>query len=180
MSSHEASPIFYDPSDWQLAKTAHSYMDLAAHQLNQASFHEESDGLPVRQLIVLPGVAGKNIASALLGTLVNRHTFQLFQARFLRSPYHLISAFKAAISVVHLCLVPPSFLPTVSPLGLDDLDPTTPAEVGVRFVSQCDGRGKERVGTMKLTLSKVQEKQSDELLKHCERLFTAFCEAEGA
>jgi 3-keto steroid reductase len=32
---------------------------------------------------------------------------------------------------------------------------------------------------MKLALSKEQEKQSDELLKRCERLFTTFCEAEG-
>jgi 3-keto steroid reductase len=75
MSSHEANPMFYDPSDWQLTKTAHSYecskfqIDLIAHQLDQASLREESDGLPVRHLTVLPGVAGTNIASALLGAL---------------------------------------------------------------------------------------------------------------
>jgi 3-keto steroid reductase len=80
---------------------------------------------------------------------------------------------------VHLCLVPLAFLPTVSSPEIDSLDPSTPAEVGVRYVSQCDRWGKERVGTMKLALSKEQEKQSDELLKHCECLFTAFCEAEG-
>jgi 3-keto steroid reductase len=32
---------------------------------------------------------------------------------------------------------------------------------------------------MKLTRTKEQEKQSEELLKNCERLFTAFCEADG-
>jgi hypothetical protein len=80
---------------------------------------------------------------------------------------------------VHLCLVLLAFLPTVSSPELDGLGPTTPAEAGVRYVSQCDQWGKERVGTMKLTLSKEQEKQIDELLKHYERLFTAFCEAEG-
>ena len=75
MSSHEANPIFYDPSDWQLTNTEHSYesskfqMDLIAHLLDQASFQEESDGLPVRHLTVLPGVAGTNIANVLLGTL---------------------------------------------------------------------------------------------------------------
>ncbi|KAJ8587649.1 hypothetical protein M405DRAFT_821239 [Rhizopogon salebrosus TDB-379] len=186
MSSHEANPIFYDPSDWQLTKTAHSYesskfqMDLIAHQLNQASLREESDELPVRHLTVLPGVAGTNIANVLLGTLSSIGMLLAFYiARFLGSPYHLISAFKAAISAVHLCLVPLAFLPTVSSPELDGLDPSTPAEVGVRYVSQCDRWGKERVGTMKLTLSKEQEKQSDELLKRCERLFTAFCEAEG-
>ncbi|KAJ8592445.1 NAD(P)-binding protein [Rhizopogon salebrosus TDB-379] len=155
MSSHEANPMFYDPSDWQLTKTAHSYE-------------------------ILPGVAGTNIASALLGTLSSIGMFLAFYiARFLGSPYHLISAFKAAISAVHLCLVPLSFLPIVNSPKLDGLDPATPAEVGVRYVSQCDRWGKERVGTMKLTLSKEQEKQSDELVKRCERLFTAFCEAEG-
>jgi hypothetical protein len=67
--------MFYDPSDWQLTKTAHSYesskfqMDLIAHQLDQASFREESDELPVRHLTVLPGVAGTNIANTLLGML---------------------------------------------------------------------------------------------------------------
>jgi 3-keto steroid reductase len=75
MTSHEANPMFYDPSDWQLTKTAHSYesskfqMDLIVYQLDQASFREESDGLPVRHLTVLPGVAGTSIADALLGTL---------------------------------------------------------------------------------------------------------------
>ncbi|KAJ8587674.1 NAD(P)-binding protein [Rhizopogon salebrosus TDB-379] len=169
-----------------LTKTAHSYesskfqMDLIAHQLDQASLREESDKLPVRHPTVLPGVAGTNIAGAVLCTLSSIGMFLAFYiARFLGSPYHLISAFKAAISAVHLCLVLLAFLPTVSSPELDGLDPTTPAEVGVRYVSQCDRWGKERVGTMGLTLSKEQEKQSDELLKHCERLFTAFCEAEG-
>jgi 3-keto steroid reductase len=77
---------------------------------------------------------------------------------------------------VHLCLVSLSLLPIVSSPKLDGLDPTTPADVGVRCVSQCDRWGKERVGMMKLALSKDQENQSDEFLKHCERLFT---EAEG-
>lgn len=77
MSSHEATPIFYDPSDWQLIKSEHSYesskfqVDSVAHQLDQASLREGSDGLPVRHLIVLPGVAGTNITSALLGTLTS-------------------------------------------------------------------------------------------------------------
>lgn len=44
-------------------------MDLVANHLDQASLREGSDELPVRHLIVLPGVAGTNIANALLGTL---------------------------------------------------------------------------------------------------------------
>ncbi|KAG1847544.1 NAD(P)-binding protein [Suillus subalutaceus] len=185
MSSHESSPIYYDPTDWQLVKSAHSYesskfqIDLIAHQLDQASL-QGSDKLPTRHLTVLPGVAGTNIANALLGTFSSMCMFLSFYlARFLGSPYHLISAFKAAISAVHLSLVPLAFLPTVSSTELDDSDPTATVEVGFRYVSECDRWGKERVGTMKLMRSKEHNKQCDDLLDHCERLFTAFCEAEG-
>ncbi|KAG1863715.1 NAD(P)-binding protein [Suillus subluteus] len=185
MSSHESSPIYYDPTDWQLVKSAHSYesskfqMDLIAHQLDQASL-QGSDKLPTRHLTVLPGVVGTNIANALLGTFSSMCMFLSFYlARFLGSPYHLISAFKAAISAVHLCLVPLAFLPTVSSTELDDSDPTATVEVGFRYVSECDRWGKERVGAMKLTRSKEHNNQCDDLLDHCERLFTAFCEAEG-
>ena len=80
---------------------------------------------------------------------------------------------------MHLCLVPLAFLPTVSSAELDESDPTAPVEVGIRYISECDRWGRERVGTMKLAHSKEQEKQSDDLLENCERLFTAFCEAEG-
>ncbi|KAG1739846.1 NAD(P)-binding protein [Suillus paluster] len=185
MTSHESSPTFYDPADWQLIKSAHSYesskfqMDLIAHQLDQVSL-QTSNELPTRHLIVLPGVAGTNIASALLGTFSSMCMFLSFYlARFLGSPYHLISAFKASISAVHLCLVPLAFLPTVSSAELDDSDPTAPVEVGIRYVSECDRWGRERVGTMKLTRSQEQKKQCDDLLDNCDRLFTAFCEAEG-
>ncbi|KAG0698853.1 NAD(P)-binding protein [Suillus ampliporus] len=185
MSSHESSPIFYDPADWQFVTSAHSYesskfqVDLIAHQLDQASL-QGSDGLSTRHLIVLPGVVGTNIASALLGTFTSICMILAFYlARFLGSPYHLISAFKASISAVHLCLVPLASLPAVSSAELDDSDPTATVEVGTRYVSECDRWGKERVGTMKLTRSKEHEKQCEDLLGHCERLFKAFCEAEG-
>ena len=84
MSSHEANPTFYDPVDWQLTKTAHSYesskfqVDLIAHQLDQISLREGSAELPIRHLIVLPGVAGTNITSALLGTLATIGMFLSF------------------------------------------------------------------------------------------------------
>ncbi|KAG2119161.1 NAD(P)-binding protein [Suillus discolor] len=185
MSSHESNPIYYDPTDWQLVKTAHSYesskfqMDLIAHRLDQVSL-QDSDTLPTRHMIVLPGVAGTNIASALLDTFSSLCMFFAFYlARFLGSPYHLITGFKAAISAVHLCLVPLACLPTVSLTEFDDSNPTATVEVGFRYVSECDRWGKERVGTMKLTRSKEHNNQCDDLLEHCDRLFTAFCEAEG-
>lgn len=185
MSSHESSPIYYDPTDWQLIKSAHSYesskfqMDLIAYQLDQASL-QDSGRLPTRHLIVLPGVAGTNIANVLLGAFTSTCMFLAFYlARFLGSPYHPITAFKAAISAVHLCLVPLAFLPTINSTALDDSDPTAPVEVGFRYVSECGRWGKERVGTMKLMLSKEHKNQCDDLLDHSNRLFTAFCEAEG-
>jgi 3-keto steroid reductase len=52
--------------------------DLIAHQLDKASLCEESDGLPVRHLTVLPGVAGTNIANGLLGTLSSIGMFLAF------------------------------------------------------------------------------------------------------
>jgi 3-keto steroid reductase len=80
---------------------------------------------------------------------------------------------------VHLCLVPLVFLPTIKSTASDDSDPKAPVEVGFRYVSECDRWGKERVGTMKLVRSKEHKNQCDDLLDHCNRLFTAFCEAEG-
>lgn len=83
MSSHESSPIYYDPKDWQLIKSAHSYesskfqMDLIAYQLDQNSL-QDSGRLPTRHLIVLPGVAGTNIASVLLGTFTSTCMFLAF------------------------------------------------------------------------------------------------------
>jgi 3-keto steroid reductase len=52
-------------------------MDLIAHQLDQVSL-QDSGRLPTRHLIVLPGVAGTNIANALLGTFSSMGMFLAF------------------------------------------------------------------------------------------------------
>ncbi|KAH7930053.1 NAD(P)-binding protein [Leucogyrophana mollusca] len=188
MSSHEANPQFYNPNDWQLLQSEHSYecskyqMDMISLQLDRRALQSQTVAAPViRHITVLPGVAGTNIASALLGRLSALGMYMSFYiARWMGSPFHLISAFKASISAVHLCLVPIMFLPVASVVAtLGTTDPTTRGEVGVRYVSQSDRLGRERVGMMKVMQSKAEESQTEELLKNCERLLETFCEAEG-
>lgn len=207
VSSHEASSEFYDPKDWQLVKSEHSY-ESSKYQMNLLSLHLDREatrnqvaGKPiVRHITVLPGVAGTNIASALLGTVTAMCMFTAFyivggfahfagsfclkcfdQARMLGSIYHPISAFKASISAVHLSLVPLAFLPVVSKVNNSDQssDPSEPVEVGTLYISETDRWGRPRVGTIKLFESKSEEIQTQELLDNCDRLLKAFCDAEG-
>ncbi|KIJ70394.1 hypothetical protein HYDPIDRAFT_78786 [Hydnomerulius pinastri MD-312] len=189
VSSHEASSEFYDPKDWQLVKSEHSY-ESSKYQMNLLSLHLDREatrdqvaGKPiVRHITVLPGVAGTNIASALLGTVTAMCMFTAFYiARMLGSIYHPISAFKASISAVHLSLVPLAFLPVVSKVNSSDQssDPSEPVEVGTLYISETDRWGRPRVGTIKLFESQSEEIQTQELLDNCDRLLKAFCDAEG-
>ncbi|KAF9224356.1 NAD(P)-binding protein [Gyrodon lividus] len=184
VSSHEASSEFYDPKDWQLVKSQHSY-ECSKYQMNQISLHldreathDQVDGKPVvRHLTVLPGVAGTNIASALLGTVTSMCMFMSFYiARLLGSPYHPITPLKASISAVHLSLVPLACLPVVSTVASST---DQPVEVGTLYISETDRWGRERVGTMKLMESKVDEARTQELLDKCDRLVKTFCDVEG-
>ncbi|KAF8845589.1 NAD(P)-binding protein [Paxillus ammoniavirescens] len=186
VSSHESSSEFYDPKDWQLVKSRHSY-ECSKYQMNQISLHldreatrNQVDGKPtVRHFTVLPGVAGTNIASALLGTISSMCMFVTFYiARLLGSPYHPITPFKASISAVHLSLVPLAFLPVVGKVE-SSADPMEPVEVGTLYISETNRWGRERVGTMKLLESKGEEAQTRELLDKCDRLLKTFCDAEG-
>ncbi|KAH7916119.1 NAD(P)-binding protein [Hygrophoropsis aurantiaca] len=188
MSSHEANSKFYDPNDWQLVQSEHSYecskyqMDMLSLHLDRQALQDHTNSGPiVRHITVLPGVAGTNIASALLGQLSSLGMFIAFYiARWMGSPYHLITAFKASISAVHLCLVPIIFLPIVTALTTSNTkDAATLAEVGVRYVSQSDRLGRERVGMVKLTQSRAEKDQTDQLVKNCEHLLKEFSQAEG-
>ncbi|KIL00464.1 hypothetical protein PAXRUDRAFT_821662 [Paxillus rubicundulus Ve08.2h10] len=186
VSSHESSSEFYDPRDWQLVKSRHSY-ECSKYQMNQISLHldrrathSQVDGKPtVRHFTVLPGVAGTNIASALLGTISSMCMFVTFYiARLLGSPYHPITPLKASISAVHLALVPLAFLPVISKVECS-ADPMEPVEVGTLYISETNRWGRERVGTMKLVESKGEEVQTQELLDKCDRLLKTFCDVEG-
>ncbi|EIW82457.1 NAD(P)-binding protein [Coniophora puteana RWD-64-598 SS2] len=191
MSSHESDSTFYDPQDWQLIKSAHSYQ-CSKYQIDMMSLHldrqavemhsADSQSPVIRHFTVLPGVAGTNIASSLLGPLSSIGMFLAFYiARVLGSPYHLISSYKAAVSAVHLCLVPFVFLPMINlkATSTNGHANGSPSEAGVRYVSQCNRWGKEGVSSSKLYESKEEEVQTNELIEKCETLFRTFCEAEG-
>ncbi|KAG8218311.1 hypothetical protein J3R82DRAFT_3925 [Butyriboletus roseoflavus] len=75
ISSHEASSEFYDPKDWQLVKSEHSY-ECSKYQMNMISLHLDREALhgqlngttAVRHLTVYPGIVSTSIATAILGT----------------------------------------------------------------------------------------------------------------
>lgn len=78
VSSHEASSKLYDPKDWQLVKSENSYgcskyqINMMALHLDREAVRNQLDGIPtVRHLIAYPGVAGTNIAAAILGTFTS-------------------------------------------------------------------------------------------------------------
>lgn len=203
ISSHEASSEFYDPKDWQLVKSEHSYecskyqMNMISLHLDREALHGQLNGTPtVRHLTAYPGVAGTSIATALLGTFKTLCMFASFyivssvklpavhllnghrQARLLGSPNHPIDIFKAAISAVHLSLVRAACLPSVSGIA-SSANPKEPIEVGTVYTSKADWCGREYIGTNKLVQSQEEEAQTKELLKNCDRLLKAFCDVQG-
>ncbi|KAI6046467.1 NAD(P)-binding protein [Pisolithus marmoratus] len=182
LSSHEATSEFYDPNDWQLINDDHSYqsskyqLNLLALRLDQEATEHPIPGTPVvRHFSALPGIAGTNIASALLGPVTTAFMFIAFHiARLLGSPHHPISAFKAAISAVHLALVP---------LPVQSSDTSTkasePAQVGTLYASQANRWGTEYVESVKFVESRAECAHVKELLAHCDDLLETFCTAEG-
>lgn len=69
-SSLEASPKFYDPSDWQLTDTDHSYegskyqIDLVGTTLDQLALTKT--GKRTRHFVAEPGVCSTSISKALV------------------------------------------------------------------------------------------------------------------
>ncbi|KAF8121340.1 NAD(P)-binding protein [Boletus edulis] len=182
ISSHEASSEYYDPKDWQLVKSEHSY-ECSKYQMNMISLYldrqatrGQRDGKPtVKHSIAYPGVAGTSIATALLGTFSSLCMFAAFYiARFLGSPNHTIDAFKAAISAVHLSLV--ACLPSRI---ASSTDPKEEAEPGNVYISKTDRWGREYVGTTRLDQSQEEEAQTKELLENCDRLLRTLCDMRG-
>ena len=85
ISSHEASSEFYDPKDWQLIKSEHSYqcskyqMNMLSLYLDREAVRGQLDDTPaIRHFISYPGVAGTNIATAMLGTFTSLCMFATF------------------------------------------------------------------------------------------------------
>ncbi|KAG9317131.1 NAD(P)-binding protein [Chiua virens] len=180
ISSHEASSEFYDPQDWQLVKSEHSY-ECSKYQMNMISLYLDREAArgqldgtrAVRHLTAYPGVVGTSIASAMLSAF---QTFWMFVgfyvARLLGSPNHPIDIFKGAISAVYTSLVDIASLPTST--NRED-----PVAVGTAWVSRTNRWGREYVGTTQFVQSQEEQVQTEELLEKCDRLLKTFCDVQG-
>jgi 3-keto steroid reductase len=84
MSSLEGSPTFYEPEDWQLKKTEHSYestkyqIDLIGSQLDRAALREPNGGPRIRHFVTQPGVCSTNVSRALVGPFLDALKVILF------------------------------------------------------------------------------------------------------
>ncbi|TFK74365.1 3-keto sterol reductase [Pluteus cervinus] len=175
MSSLEANPIFWDneQDDWQLRRTSHSYelskyqIDLIATYLDQLALRT---GRPnaVRHLIAEPGVCSTNVAAAITGPLTDFIKVMLFYlGRLFGSQHHTIQPFKAAISAVHLALVPlalVTFWVTESPSKGRYMRPP------VRFGAETGRWGDERVGVTEVKQWDVHQSDAPRLLEKIDTL----------
>ncbi|KAL5527086.1 hypothetical protein ACEPAG_5877 [Sanghuangporus baumii] len=130
MSSLEALPECYDPSDWQLLRNAKSY-EASKHQIDLLvgwfeQQQQERKALRVRHFLCHPGVVRTNIAVKSLNNVVLDLCMQLafFTAHFFGSRAHTITPYKSAISAVHLMLVALPFVTVAvsSPAPTSSLD----------------------------------------------------------
>lgn len=82
-SSVEASFKFYDPEDWQLTKTDHSYecskyqIDIIAINLDRMALNSNG-GKPIRHFVSEPGVCSTSIARALASGILDYIKLFLF------------------------------------------------------------------------------------------------------
>ena len=90
-SSLEASPKFYDPEDWQLTKSEHSYecskyqIDIMAINLDRMALNSK-EGKLIRHFVSEPGVCSTSIARALVSGIfdfIKLFLFYLVSLRFL-------------------------------------------------------------------------------------------------
>ncbi|KAF9464278.1 hypothetical protein BDZ94DRAFT_1162332 [Collybia nuda] len=174
MSSLEASPTFYEPEDWQLKKTEHSYesckyqIDLIASQLDRVALRDPNGKPRIRHFVTQPGVCSTNVSRALAGPFLDMLKVILFYiGRMCGSPHHTIKPFKAAIGAVHLSLVSLAFI-------------TLSASTPVRFGAETDRWGAERVGLTEVKDWKTQNEEGEVLLQKCDTLFKSLKAAEEA
>ncbi|KAF6762449.1 3-keto sterol reductase [Ephemerocybe angulata] len=228
-SSVEASPAFYDPADWQLKNTTHSYesskyqIDIVATTLDRLSTHPNNlDSEPkssnptnasrngsgrVRHFVSQPGVVNTNVANALIGPFFDMIKICLFYlARWLGSPNHPISPYKGALAATHLALVPLACLALLtsapappsssqsqskasassegkggnssskSSKGYSGSAPRVPP---VRFRSETDRWGEERVGLSPVKAWLANEEEGRRLVLACDALLRKCREEEG-
>jgi len=188
-SSMEASPTAYQPDDWQLINTEYSYgavkyqIDLIATYLDSIAIEESPRGaaVKVRHVVVQPGIAGTNISSALGGwftEILKILTFYI--GRMLNSPHHTIHIYTAAISAVHLSLISLSFIPAFLKSTTNGTANSHAKKLQpMRFGSETDRWGNERVGLTPVLEWDVHEQHGKELLQKCDKLYQQCQENEG-
>ncbi|KAF9042965.1 hypothetical protein BJ165DRAFT_1481981 [Panaeolus papilionaceus] len=169
-SSLEAFPDYYDPRDWQLLKTDHSYecvkyqIDLVGTYLDRKALSTSSTPR-VRHLVSEPGVCHTSISAALIAypimDTIKVWVFYLGRL-LLNSPHHPIVPFKSAIVAIHLMLAPLIFLPTIF-----NNDPDQP----IRFGAQTNRWGAERVGRTPVRRWTDFQDSAQELVEHCDELY---------
>lgn len=97
------------------------------------------------------------------------------------SPYHTIQPYKAAIAAVHLSLISLSFIPAFPLLSSSKSTANgfTVKPQPVRFGSETDRWGTERVGITPVKQWEEHAREGDQLLEKCDKLYEAFAASEG-
>ncbi|KAF8156142.1 3-keto sterol reductase [Pholiota molesta] len=174
-SSVESSPKFYDSKDWQLKITEHSYesskyqIDLIATNLDQLAVQTTPvSGKGVRHFISEPGVCSTSISAALVGPFLDMvKVFTFYVARLFGSQHHSILPFKAAISAVHLILVPLYFL-------------SNNFNQPVRYGAHTGRWGDEYVGLTPVKEWDSHKEEGKDLIMRCDALYKSFKEEDAA
>lgn len=123
---------------------SHSLSHSHSHSRSQSNTNSHSQANPPplprtnspRVLLSHPGIVKSDMFTAYLGALLS--FFQLmamYLARWLMSPYHVVTGYKAGIAAVFLCVAPSSRLAELAPEGEH------------RFSPECDIWGNEYVQT---------------------------------
>ncbi|KLO19773.1 hypothetical protein SCHPADRAFT_817415 [Schizopora paradoxa] len=168
-SSIEAVPSCYDSKDWQLLKNDHSYeatkyqMDLLVGTF-EARQEDASDPL-IRHLLEHPGVVKTNILTSSVNNFILEALAQMlfYLVRFLGSRNHVISTYKAAVSAVHLLLVPLAFITT-----------TGKGKTPLKFAAQSTRSGQEYVDADTVHDWESRAPDGEDLLDKCEALYQKF------
>ncbi|KAF8629352.1 hypothetical protein AX15_003488 [Amanita polypyramis BW_CC] len=193
MSSLEASPVYYNPDDWQCKATSHSYettkyeTDLVGSFLDRLSL-QDSARKRARHFIAHPGICSTSISNALVGPVLNMLKLLMFYiVRFWGSPHHTIDPFKAAISAVHLALAPLVFFASLTDTHISTGYSSSKYTNGairhemerppVRFGAETDRWGTEHVGLTPVEEWKRFEMEAEYLLAKCNALYEKMKEA---
>ncbi|TBU37237.1 hypothetical protein BD309DRAFT_974457 [Dichomitus squalens] len=207
MSSLDAEPEFDPADDWQLTKTYHSYqaskfqIELIVSELEKRTIEAQETGRAsslgetvaphgeIHHLIVSPGITSTNMSS-LLNIWIPGWRYLMIASfwivRLLGAPHVLMSLFSAAVSAIHLALVPLAAVPTVrSEPRISPLDVEYPywhayhkkcsdRVMALRFGSENDKWGRDRTGVIAVPVWEEHPNAGEVLLERFERLYQAY------